>query len=57
MKFSYEWNDELLARACHELEIVQLKELYWRKERQRASLAAVASSHCSRRSLPDRSPT
>lgn len=41
MKFSYEWNDELLARACHELEIVQLKEHYWRKERQRASLAAV----------------
>ena len=41
MKFSYEWNDQLLASACHELEIVRIKEHYWRKERQKASLVAL----------------
>ncbi len=41
MKFSYEWNDLLLAQACHELEITRIKEHYWRKARRHASLAAL----------------
>lgn len=41
MTFSDDWNDQLLARARHELEIVQVEEQYWRKARKQASIAAL----------------
>jgi hypothetical protein len=41
MKFRYDWDEPLLAEACHELEIRQIKEQYWREARRSASLAVA----------------
>jgi hypothetical protein len=37
----YNWDEPLLAEACHKLEIRQVKEQFWRETRRSASLALV----------------
>lgn len=41
MRFLYDWDEPLLAEACHKLEIRQVKEQYWRGARRSSSMAVA----------------
>jgi hypothetical protein len=41
MRFLYEWDEPLLAEACHKLEIRQVKDQFWREARRNSSVAVA----------------